>query len=804
MSSAQTVIVGTQLRKTPCLLIVAFVWTHVVTASADPPAASYIFPAGGQRGATVHTRVGATSVHGRAHFQMMGQGVSAPTEIEEIDTIRFEGPTVFKPDSKKPEDYPRDHAATIRIEPDARLGYRPWQLWTSQGVTPSRLFVVGDLPEMIEEEIDGQPIPTEVSLPVTINGRIFPREDIDIWLVEAAAGQSITCEVLASRIGSPLDSRLEVRSPGGQKLAENTDHFGPDSFVRFVAPESGIYEIHIHDIRFLGLQDYVYRLTVTSGAYVEHVFPLGGQRGGDVAFQLVGQGVPRDLLTVQLPRVDMPLIRHQFAANTKTSNPVLLGLSDYAEHTEDCLRESSSTVESPLQVPCTLNGRIDVPGEVDRWPVQLLAGSTYDLLVQSATFGSKLDAILCVADGAGNVQLTAASTLENPIEPRVSFQPPASGTYWVEIRDVMPERAGPAFGYRATIASPRAPGFELMLATDAVSVFRGATSSIGVQVTRSGDFDQPIVVSLEGLPRGVTAENVTINPDKNTATVAIKANENARIQAVPVKLIGRVEHLGMTESATHSASTMTDKRSDFQLAVCMPTPFKLAGDGFSSDYAARGTVLRRWFVLDQGGYEGPLNIRLADRQVRHLQGVTGETLELDSDVEGRFQYSIRVPNNLEMARIGRVVIAGVGEVDDEEGRKHTVSFSSPSSNDQIILLTAPCPMGLKVRPESIVANAETGGSVRAEVLRGELPRNPVKVELVVPRHIKGVSASSITIAANESSGILKLEFAPSCGPFNMPLSIAASMLDEHGDTVHIQRALDVVGHAHDGRRFVVK
>ena len=45
-------------------------------------------------------------------------------------------------------------------------------------------FVVGDLPEVIESEIDGQPIPERVSLPVTINGRIFPREDVDIWTFE--------------------------------------------------------------------------------------------------------------------------------------------------------------------------------------------------------------------------------------------------------------------------------------------------------------------------------------------------------------------------------------------------------------------------------------------------------------------------------------------------------------------------------------------------------------------------------------------------------------------------------------------
>ena len=43
---------------------------------------------------------------------------------------------------------------------------------------------------------------------VTINGRIFPREDIDIWTFPAKKGQTIRCEVHAARLGSPLDAAV--------------------------------------------------------------------------------------------------------------------------------------------------------------------------------------------------------------------------------------------------------------------------------------------------------------------------------------------------------------------------------------------------------------------------------------------------------------------------------------------------------------------------------------------------------------------------------------------------------------------
>ena len=53
--------------------------------------------------------------------------------------------------------------------------------------------MVGDMPEIVEQEIDGDTVPVAVQLPVTINGRIFPRENVDAWTFPARAGQTFTC-----------------------------------------------------------------------------------------------------------------------------------------------------------------------------------------------------------------------------------------------------------------------------------------------------------------------------------------------------------------------------------------------------------------------------------------------------------------------------------------------------------------------------------------------------------------------------------------------------------------------------------
>src|SRR5262249_62319292 len=111
----------------------------------------------------------------------------------------------------------------------------------AEGAWSGRRSQVGGWPEIIEAETAGDPVPVEVKLPVKTNGRIFPRQDVDVWAVTLKKGQTVSCEVYAARLGSPLDSLLEIVDPSGRVIAENDDTFGADSFVRFTAAADGKY-----------------------------------------------------------------------------------------------------------------------------------------------------------------------------------------------------------------------------------------------------------------------------------------------------------------------------------------------------------------------------------------------------------------------------------------------------------------------------------------------------------------------------------------------------------------------------------
>ena len=221
---------------------------------AEPPDVAYIFPAGAQRGTNVPVRVGGYYFHGQANFEMLGNGVKFQPDVKRTKTIWFEGPLIYQPLSQQSENYPKDHLNQISVAKDAELGQRLWRCWTSQGATKTLKFVIGNLPEILEDEIDGRPIPHSVNLPVTANGRIFPREDVDIWSFPAKAGETIVIDAAAKRFGSPLNIVLSVFDAKGKPVATDKTLREGDPMHWFKVPSDGRYEVRIHDAKFWGLQ----------------------------------------------------------------------------------------------------------------------------------------------------------------------------------------------------------------------------------------------------------------------------------------------------------------------------------------------------------------------------------------------------------------------------------------------------------------------------------------------------------------------------------------------------------------------
>jgi hypothetical protein len=750
------------------LIAVATLIFCSASSQADAPVASYLFPAGGQRGKTVDVLVGGLNLNQSCNFEILGPGVSGPNVVKRVVSPTFEGPLLPLPDSQRQEDYPRTMAAQIKIAGTAPTGNRSVRLWTAQGVTTPLTFVVGDLPEIVEKEIEGQPIPMPFTLPATINGRIYPRENVDVWTVRLSKGQTVTCAVAAASIGSPLEAQLAVQGPSGKKVAEGRSGLRVDPWLRFTAAEDGEHQIRITDCRGDGGPAFVYRLTVTAGPMVDRIYPLGGRRGEKVRLQLFGYGVPAEPIDLTIP-ADAPAV---WKTRWTDGNEFRLDVDD--------LPETVDSADSVLTAPFMGNGVVRKPGDVGRWRLKAEKGEAFDLELRADRLGSPLLGVVTVRDEAGKSLASAEAGAAGGTA--VRFVAPAAGTYTVDVQDRFRSRGGPDFAYRLRVASGT-PDFSLQPAASSLTIPRGGQATLRLNLTRRGNLTKPIFLSVDGLPAGVSlGRDPVIQPNQTSADLLFKADATARIESFALKVRGITlatpptylpYPLVLTRMAT---SGQAEDEIDIRAAVALPTPFKIAGD-YLTQLVPRGTQYSRHFRIERNGFAGPIEVELADRQARHLQGVTGPVITVPADAN-EFDYEVQLPPWLETARTCRVCVMGTAIVKDADGSAHAVNYSSREQNDQIIAVIEPERLSIQLERTAIKVERGKEIEIAFTVSRGEGLNVRVAVEVQIPAHYRCMDAARMFIPADKTSGKLRLSFgADAVGPFNRPLVVRAVAMD---------------------------
>jgi hypothetical protein len=292
-----------------------------------------------------------------------------------------------------------------------------------------------------------------------------------------------------------------------------------------------------------------------------------------------------------------------------------------------------------------------------------------------------------------------------------------------------------------------------------------------INAERLGGFADAIPLTVEGLPNGVKANPATIPAKQNTVEIVFVADKDAAIDATRITI----------RSGTQTPTLAPPETNTVLLAVALPAPFKVVGD-FDMRWASRGTVYKRKYKIERNGFDGPIEISLADRQARHLQGVTGPTITVPPGVS-EFEYPVQLPPWMETGRTCRVCVQAVGVVKEGE-HSYTVSFSAVGQNDQMIAVVETGRLGVEVEKASLTASRGGSAKLAVKVARGKDLTGLVKVELVLPEHVRGVKVEPVVIAADQSRGTITLHFdRDAVGPFNMPLVLRATLTDTSGPVV---------------------
>ncbi len=205
----------------------------------------------------------------------------------------------------------------VTLEPFAAAGVQELNL---PGVNGKLLFAVTPWACWVEKEPNNAAKQSmAINLNVALHGRIDAPDDEDWYSFSGKAGMSGVAEVLARRLGSPLDGRLTLLDPRGETLAGNDDCVDPaqglmthhaDPYLRATLPRDGAYRLIVSDSQRHGGAEYSYQLTLRQPHpdFELRVTPatLNADRNGHVPITV--QAIRRDGFAgpIDLQLVDAP------------------------------------------------------------------------------------------------------------------------------------------------------------------------------------------------------------------------------------------------------------------------------------------------------------------------------------------------------------------------------------------------------------------------------------------------------------------------------------------------------------------
>jgi hypothetical protein len=480
---------------------------------------------------------------------------------------RLIAPFSFKVDSPPAKGDASNWKLTLTADASTPVGIYPVRIQTDDGISNPFLLAIGQLPQIAEKEDNStfetaQKVP---DLPLVVEGQVAGN-DVDFFRFHGKKGQSILVDAQCARIGSGVDPSIRLTAGGANRTyvasADDSAGLATDARLTAVLPAEGDYVVELADSRYQGAGRPVYRLVIGAVPEADEVFPLGGRRGETVGLELRGgmlDGMQIATATVNpLSGTRIMPARITIAALGSGAGSVagldLESLPPLVTSLYPEIREPADPGAAPPKAvaPVVLNGRIDPPGENDRFVIATAPGQRLRIKVEASELGSALDGVLQVLGNKGAVIANADDTnIPQPARAGQQAQvlvnadpsldltvPGGTNEITLVIRD-LENRGGIGYPYRIVV-EPLFPDFELVANESQVSVPRGGAASIGVTVLRKG-FSGPITVTVADPPAGLTVRPGTIAAGQAGCALTLSASADASFPAAPLKLVGRAQ-----------------------------------------------------------------------------------------------------------------------------------------------------------------------------------------------------------------------------------------------------------------------
>ncbi len=560
-------------------LLALLAWCLPDVAAQQLPRArlSSIFPAGGQQGATLDVTVTGGDLDDSNKLTFSHAGISAKPKQD------ANGKAIA-------------NQYTVTIVKNVPVGLHDVRVSGGKyGVTNVRSFAVGDLPELTSNGGNGLENAAEVKLGTIINGQA-PSRNYAYYKVALKKGQRVIVSCLASELDSKLEPVLIVKNGNDLEL-ERSRSGQPIDFTPVV---DGDYYVGLHDFVYGGGAEHVFRLSIAERPHIDFVLPPAGEPGKSGKFTLYGRNLPggvdsgmvlegkplqRKEVTIALPgdaKVRTSLsgtspvapsqagfdgIEYRLPSPKGSSNPVRIFFSDAPVIAEAAAPNDKPSEAQKITVPCDYAGLFYPRRDRDWVTFDAKKGDVYWVEVVSDRLGAPTNPFFRVErvtknDKGEEKVSTVKEVLESPVniggtafnttsvDPSYRFAVPEDGAYRLVTYDTY--NRGEANSLYLLSIRKEAPDFRLITMVEGPPALpnkalpiptaflrRGQVLPVKVMAFKRDGFNEPIEVTLSGLPGHITASKSTIYQGQNSALILLSAKEDAAAWSGNVTVSGK-------------------------------------------------------------------------------------------------------------------------------------------------------------------------------------------------------------------------------------------------------------------------
>jgi len=343
---------------------------------------------------------------------------------------------------------------------------------------------------------------------LVVNGKLAEPGEVDLYSVEAGAGEAWTFEVVAG--GSAFDPVVTLLEPAADSW------FSTKGWKRLAFNDEELF--------FPGLttQARLTHVVQQAGRYRVQVSGFAGSGGAGASYFLrVRRGEPERAWRHPIARPDW---------NERSFVRQLGGDWMGKLHARGGVAQSpptptrlagTETGEGVLALPGILEGRLSRPAMAHKARLHIERAMQLAIEVETpeATL-PEFNPVVSVFDATGREVATNVHAKRNNnglymmkmIQAKTTFAITAPGDYTVQVRDITTDHGRPEFFYRVLIR-PQVPHVgRVEMPDDRLNLVIGKVRLVTLQLEREEDFRDPVMATMEGLPSGVTVMPGAENP----------------------------------------------------------------------------------------------------------------------------------------------------------------------------------------------------------------------------------------------------------------------------------------------------